>query len=168
MLKVHHNAMIFNDASLLDIFPSPPMPAYRQPPNLRKILCRAELQQPTIRNLRKPNAGWKKCGKNCIICPISFEPITELKALNTNYVHKFTEPVSCNTSNCIYYWRCTKRGCKFFPKCEYVGQSKNEFKQRYYGHRYDVTHTVPNKARGPAGLHFNLPGHSISDMRGLV
>ena len=37
----HFKAMIFRKLEIKETFEHPPMPAYRQPPNLRKIICRS-------------------------------------------------------------------------------------------------------------------------------
>ena len=39
----HYRAMLFKKPELKTTFPNPPMAALRQPPNMRKILCRSSL-----------------------------------------------------------------------------------------------------------------------------
>ena len=43
VFQKHHKAMLISAPHLKEIFPSPPMPAYRQPDNIRKILCKSTL-----------------------------------------------------------------------------------------------------------------------------
>ena len=74
VMSKHYNAMIKKNANLKEVFPDPPMPALRQPPNLRRILCTSKLQ-PVQRAQRlqigthRSSPGWRKCGKPCHICP---------------------------------------------------------------------------------------------------
>ena len=42
-ILVKHWKTMTRDNEALDAFPKPPMVAYRQPPNLKSILCRAKL-----------------------------------------------------------------------------------------------------------------------------
>ena len=43
ILQKHHRALLASAPPLANIFPEPPMPAYRQPPNLRNLLCKCKL-----------------------------------------------------------------------------------------------------------------------------
>ena len=43
VLNKHHKSMIFRKPDLKKVFPEPPMAALRQPPNLRRMLCRSYL-----------------------------------------------------------------------------------------------------------------------------
>ena len=45
---------------------------------------------------------------------------------------------------------------------QYVGESERSLQDRFSEHRGYVTHQNLTKA---TGYHFNLPGHSVSDMR---
>ena len=42
-LKKHHKAMLKNAPYLGEMFKSPPMASYRQPPNLRRMVCKSKL-----------------------------------------------------------------------------------------------------------------------------
>ena len=50
--------MITKNPQLKEIFPKPPMPALRQPPNLCKIICKGKLYDTDRKN---HDQGWKKC-----------------------------------------------------------------------------------------------------------
>ena len=41
VLTKHYKAMIFKKPDLQSVFTQPPMAALRQPPNLRRILCKS-------------------------------------------------------------------------------------------------------------------------------
>ena len=126
----HFKAMIFRKPELKETFEHPPMPAYRQPPNLRKIICRSTLPQIKrednfTRKSHRSAPGWKKCGRgSTTCCPYTLPAATEVTGLYTNFKHKIRDAVNCETENCIYYWRCLKSNCKSYPKCEYVGLTR--------------------------------------------
>ena len=46
ILTKHHKSMVFRKPVLKEVFKELPMAALRQPPNMRKLLCRATLAQP--------------------------------------------------------------------------------------------------------------------------
>ena len=169
-LTKHHKAMVFTAPHLKPIFPSPPMPAYRQPDNLRKLLCKSRLY-PVHRgaNLKraahKQAPGWKKCGKPCKICPYTMDNTQAVIGTASSYKSTIREAVSCDTSNCVYYWKCVKPNCKDYPECEYVGMTTRQFKERLSEHRDYPKRDVITE---PSGLHFTKPGHNVSHLRGLV
>ncbi len=47
-----YRAMVENDPRLKEVFPKPPMVAYRRPPSLREKLIRAKVPQPPDPNIR--------------------------------------------------------------------------------------------------------------------
>ena len=73
VLTKHHRAMLFKKPELREVFGEAPMAALRQPPNIRKMICRATLYQPRRgdrleRKTHKSAPGWKKCGKGSTTC----------------------------------------------------------------------------------------------------
>ena len=146
------------------------MPAYRQPPNLRRILCKSKLYPARRANrlnrtTHKDAPGWKKCGKPCKICPYTLDNTSAIIGTASNFKHVIKEAVSCDSSNCIYYWKCVKPNCQDFPKCEYVGKTTRAFKDRLAEHRDYPKRDVTSE---PSGKHFTLPGHNVSQLKGLV
>ena len=130
VLQKHHKSMLFANPNIKEIFNDPPMPALRQPSNLRKLLCRSKLYPLTRvnrlqRNTNKQAAGWKKCNKPCKVCPYTMDSNTTVTGLASGYTHTITEPLSCDTTNCVYYWRCIKTNCVDYPNCEYVGMAEH-------------------------------------------
>ena len=85
--------------------------------------------------------------------------------LASGYRHEIKEPVTCNTENCVYYWKCQKVNCEDYPNCEYVGKTKRQFKDRLAEHRDYPKRDVTSE---PSGKHFTLPGHNVSQLKGLV
>ena len=69
--------------------------------------------------------------------------------------YKIRDHITCTTSNIIYLISCRICGI------QYISETKNSLKKRFYGHRSTVkTH----KLNTPVGQHFNLHNHSTSDM----
>ena len=162
--------MIRKNEELKEIFPAPPMPALRQPKNLRRLLCSSRLApvkrlDRVRRGTHKNAPGWKKCGKPCHICPFALPDSSEIVGQANGYVHRITEPVDCETSNCIYYWRCIKPNCPDQPECEYIGMTSRKFKERMGEHRDYPKRDIVTE---PAGEHFTKKGHTVADMKGQV
>ena len=171
VLEKHHRAMVFKKPELKDVFGEPPMAALRQPPNIRKMICRATLAQPRradklIRKTHKSAPGWKKCGKGSnTCCPFSLPSTETVVGQVTGYSHTIRDPVSCETQNCVYYWKCMKENCKSFPRCEYIGLTSRPFRLRLAEHKQYIRSKILDK---PSGGHFNQQGHQLSHLKGLV
>ena len=96
----------------------------------------------------------KRCGKDCSACPY----IREVKSLNINTNEwKINQKFNCEISNCIYLIECMKEHCNM----KYVGETKRIIKFRLAEHRAYVNNNVDTAT----GEHFNLPGHTLSDLR---
>jgi hypothetical protein len=65
-------------------------------------------------------------------------------------------PVDCQTSNLVYCINCD-RCCE-----QYIGETTKTLAQRFSQHRGYVRNKGLTKA---TGAHFNLPGHTIADMK---
>ena len=160
--------MTNRNEDLKESFSLPPMIAFRQPPNLKQLICKSRLhdvQTKTKRSTRQDGIGWKKCGNGCTICPFTMNKCTELTGKASKFSHKITQNLSCDTENIIYYWTCIKSNCPDFPECEYIGESKRTLKERFSEHR---DYIKSEKISEPSGEHFNKKGHSVSDMKGMV
>ena len=83
----------------------------------------------------------------------------------TGYIHTLKDSVSCETSNCIYYWICCKNKCKDYPRCEYTGLISRPIIIRLNKHKQYVRSQLLLK---PSGFHFNQPGTSLSLLPGLI
>ena len=171
ILTKHHKSMVFRKPVLKEVFKEPPMAALRQPPNMRKLLCRATLAQPKrgdklVRKTHKSAPGWKKCGKgSTTCCPFALPSTQTVVAQVNGYSHQITEPVTCDTHNCVYYWKCVKPNCKSFPKCEYIGLTSRPFRLRLAEHKQYIRSKTLDK---PSGWHFNQQGHELSHLAGLI
>ena len=171
VLVKHFHSMLFKKPELREVFQDPPMAALRQPPNLKKILCRSKLYSVKrgtflLRKCRKSAAGWKKCGRgSTTCCPFALPPTAKVMSQITGYTHTIKDPVDCQTENCIYYWKCSKTNCKDFPRCEYIGLTSRPFRNRLSEHKQYIRSEMLEE---PSGCHFNKPGHNISHLSGLV
>jgi hypothetical protein len=81
------------------MFPSPTMTGYRQPPNLRRILCKGKLYHVNRVNRLQRGAHtnaprWKTCGKPCKVCPFTIEQNDTDTGTASGYTHNISEPVS--------------------------------------------------------------------------
>ena len=166
----HHSTMVFINPDLKEIFPEPPMAALRQGPNLRKHLCRSKLSKQSRdtqyqRNTRKNAPGWKKCSKPCPVCPLTVPPKQTIQSQVSEYSHTIKTPVNCQSQNVIYLWRCKKENCARKPENFYIGMSSRKFQTRFSEH---LGYIKSEKCSEPSGEHFNLPGHKLSDIEGMV
>ena len=152
----HWRTMVSRDPRLQQVFPEPPLVAYKVPPNLRSKLVRAKVPSAPPPRPRRLQQGMKKCGKeNCLVCPyIKTGPTFEATA--TNYKVDLTTAMDCNTANICYAITCGVARCSK----QYIGQSSKTLKERFKQHCGYVDNN-----REATGTHFNLPGHSKSDMK---
>ena len=97
----------------------------------------------------------KKCPYNCLTCPYVKESKT-IKSTASKFQHDIEWAVNCQTSNIVYCVSCDKCGE------QYVGQTEKTLSLRFGQHRGYVRNRKLDKA---TGHHFNLPGHSHSDMK---
>ena len=135
------------DTKLKNTFPEPPMVAYKQPPNVRKILCRAKLTSKLKTRPDQTILGMKKCGKPCIICDYVSES-KEIMSTKTRAKFKINGEFTCFTSGVIYISACSK-----YQK-QYVGHTGRNLKDRIYDHLQDI-----KKGDKTSGLHYNSSAH---------
>ena len=139
------------------VFKEPPMVAYRQPKNssLRQLLVKAKLP---VREKRK-NPGMKKCLKpGCNTCPFVVETKT-IRSSTNKFQVDIKASVDCETTNLVYVISCDRQACKFV---QYIGETGKKLKERFSQHIQNVKSENPSTS---TGLHFNLPGHSIANMK---
>ena len=112
--------------------------------------------------------GWKPCSGNtkmCPVCPFMAAPTSETVSDFNGYKHTTKNDVNCQSKNVIYIWRCRKINCKDHPKNSYIGKTTLTFPKRFSQHRDYVKREILTE---PAGEHFCLPGHKVSDIEGIV
>jgi hypothetical protein len=104
-ILVKHWRTMTRDTEAKDTFPKPPMVAYKQPPNLKSVLCRAKL--PKSKNTKRTLAGLKRCYKPCDSCPYVLSS-KEFYSTQTNEKFPITGAFNCNTEAIIYLITCAK------------------------------------------------------------
>ena len=148
------------------MFPSPPMPSYRQPDNFRNLICKSKLypQNRSKRLQRGPQKTapcWNKCVKPCNVCSFTLEKCNFVIGTASGYKHAIEEQVTCETENCIYYRKCIKPNCEDYPNCEYIGKMTRKLIDRLSEHRDYIKTLFPTKV---TGICFDLRGHSAMQM----
>ena len=154
-INLKHWRTMTLDPEMKETFPKPPLIAYARPQSIRQKLIRAKLPPKKPRRIVN---GMLKCKKGCKICPY-LKTCKSIKAVHTGKIIHIQKHHDCQTSNMVYLIRCKK--CKW---ATYIGETKETLERRFSQHlgyvkRHEDTAT---------GNHFNLPGHSTSDMEVLI
>ena len=114
------------DSCIKDVFPSPPMIAFKQARNstLRNLLGKTKL--PGSTGDQRKIVGMKKCRKaNCCCGPyISEHCVVESSA--TRFKVELRCKVDCNSENFVYCITCKKDNYKQ----QYIGETGRKFKDR--------------------------------------
>ena len=152
IVKKHWRVMT-QDPKLKEVFPDPPLIAYKRQKNLRQVLIRAKVP-PESKRPKRELLGMRKCMKDVYCNYIMVGDYVRSTA--SSYKHQITTKVTCFTSNIIYLITC--RRCLM----QYVGESKRRLKDRLAEHQGYVRDKDLTKA---TGQHFNSRGHSIYDMQ---
>ena len=153
--RKHWRAMVGMDQYMSEVFPEPPLTAFKRPKNIKEYLVRAKLPGLNNRPKRKVN-GMSKCNKPCQACPYILEG-KEVK-VNNNAIWRIMAPVNCNSENCVYMIECNKQNCGQ----RYIGETKRSLSTRLSEHKGYISSIFPTKA---TGIHFNKPGHGLKDVR---
>ena len=156
IVKKHWRTMT-QDPRLQEIFPVPPLVAYKRPKNIKDKLIRSRVPQQTTSRPKRSLPGMRKCNQ-CSVCSFIQEGRT-VKATATNYKMDINTSVDCSSKNIIYLLGCNK--C---PQ-QYIGESERMLKERFAEHKGYVNTQNISKA---TEAHFNSKGHSVSDMRVTV
>jgi hypothetical protein len=121
--------------------------AYRRCPSLNDILTSSRLTRQVNRK------GSHTCG-NCYLCTsiITSECAT---STSNSFSLRITQSINCKTTGIIYLITCKK--CNK----QYIGESGNSANLRFRGHDQDIRENLGFK---PVSNHFNLAGHSRSDV----
>ena len=144
IVKKHWRSLT-RDKEVKEIFPEPPLVAYKQPPNLRLSLCRAAL--PQLSRPQRSQVGYKRCLKSCNVCSYSMstrEKISKETVSKSGERFPMKGLYGCQTQGVIYVISCLK--CKK----QYVGQTGRSFYLRGMEHLRSV------RAKDKTiGLHFS-------------
>ena len=150
----HWRSMTSRNKYLSEVFPNPPLTAFKRQPNIRSMVIRANVSK-TKKYPTRYQRGMTKCNTpNCTACAY----ILETKEVKINGVSwKINKKLNCNNYNIVYGIICKKDKCKEV----YIGETKRRLKFRLSDHRGYVVNKLTNTA---TGHHFNLPGHSLADL----
>ena len=151
IIKKHWRTMS-KDPKAKEIFPQPPMIAFKQPPNLKRKLCQAKLPTKTLHQKRKLT-GTKPCNKPCSICPYVLQS-KEFISTHTKEKFKMTDTFTCSTKGIIYLTTCSK--------ClqQYVGQTGRKLSDRIKEHLNCIC-----LQKEATGIHYNTTGHNSSNFQ---
>ncbi|XP_072452300.1 uncharacterized protein [Chiloscyllium punctatum] len=140
--------IINEDEHLTKTFPTPPLLAFKQPPNLKQIIVRSKLPGSQDNSIQSCHGG------RCKTCQIVDIDTTIMRGNTSHLVHG---RYSCDSANIVYLIRC-RQGC---PEAWYIGETEQRLRQWMNGH-----HTTINRQEGsfPVGEHFSGPGHSALDL----
>lgn len=152
-----HWRTMTRDQYMAEVFPKPPLIAYKRPKNLRDLLIKAKVPARQQQRPGRDKTGMKQCQK-CPICPL-VKTCKIIRSTSSNYTHEVKGRFNCQTSNICYLVNCKKCGM------QYVGETKNSAQSRWSQHRDYVTGEKLDKT---VGEHFNTRGHTVADMEFVV
>jgi hypothetical protein len=153
--KRHWRSMTSQDPYLEEVFPQPPLMAYRRQRNIGDKLIRAKVPKEMCHREQRKLTGMKKCNKPCHTCPYIQE---RKKVKSGQYIWHINSSMDCRTENIIYLIQCDKENCGE----KYVGETERRLKDRMREHRGYVENMKLNTA---TGYHFNTKGHSSDNMK---
>ena len=156
LTKKHWRSMAAEDKYLESVFPEPPLISYRRQKNIRETIIRAKVAPERQQRIQK---GMKKCG-HCLACSYVKEgkQVIGHDYKGRKFIWKIGRQGQCSSSNIVYLLECDKEYCKK----KYIGITQQEFRERIFQHIGYVRNKQINKATGE---HFNLPGHSMHNMK---
>lgn len=150
----HWRTMTEMDPYLSEVFPQPPLIAFKRQKNIKDYTVRAKIPPVLPLRPRRVIPGMKKCQKQCHACPYVKEG-KEVK--NKYFTWKINKSVNCESSNIVYLIECNNENCS----SKYIGESERPMKDCLGNHKGYINNNQWNQ---PTGEHFNLPGHSINNL----
>lgn len=152
----HWRSMVSQNNYLAECFTAPPLIAFKRQRKIRESLIRAKVPPPPDLRPKRKLKGVVKCGKECAACPYLIEG-KNIKIDKRN-TWRMNRRLTCSTFNSVYLIECEKENCKQ----RYIGESKRPIRNRIADHRGYIVNKNIDKA---TGAHFNLPGHSLDNMK---
>ena len=154
-----HYLIASHDPTFRENFPNPPRVAYRRTKNLGEILMRSKLYEVNDNghNLRE-KFGFTKCNSRDVGCQLCLKSANskQHKSAKKMKVYDIKTLIRCTDEYVIYSIECKK--C---PSVQYVGQTSQTIRNRFYSHLHDVRGKNQMK---PVSKHFSLRGHTENDM----
>ena len=91
----HWRSMVSQNPYLAEVYPEPPLTAYKIQRNIRDSIVRARVPPPLSQYPRRQINGMKKCERGCIICPF----VKEAKHVKGNtFTWSINNQVNCHTT----------------------------------------------------------------------
>ena len=157
LMAKHWRSMKTQSKYLGQVFPQPPLTAYRRQNNIQNMIIKSKVAEPQKLHPKRNIKGMFKCGKACTACPFIKEG-KNIKIDNTSKWH-LNKTFSCKNYNIIYLIFCEKERCR---ENIYIGETGKSLERRLANHRGYVVNNMTDRA---TGAHFNLPGHSLADLK---
>ena len=152
VIRKHWRVMISTDQDLKQCFSKPSVVAYRRSKNLKDILVKAKIEP---KNNTRRRVGFQRCRRACIMCHHAIPTLNHINSSGKTFnIHSY---IDCTSNNVIYKLSCNK--CNSFL---YIGETSRRACDRFQEHRGYINQKNLSQ---PAGEHFNLPGHSSTDLR---
>jgi peptide-methionine (R)-S-oxide reductase len=147
-----HWRTLNKDPKAKEMFPQPPMIAFKQPPNLKSKLCQARLPKQRLHQKRHL-PGTRPCNKPCGICPYILQS-KEFISTHTKEKFNITGTYTCSTRGVIYLTSSSK--------ClqQYVGQTGRRLIDRVKEHLNCIC-----LQKEVTGTHYNSAGHNSSNVQ---
>ena len=153
-MRTLQTSTVTPNPKMLKILPEPPILGRRNCRSLKSLVMPSILPNPP-----DDIPGTSKCKRRqCVICSEHLVVTDTFQSCKTKEVFTLRHTFTCDSSNIVYLLFCTKcRGT------QYVGQTENSLRQRFYLHRSDI-----RANRGTlVTKHFNSPDHTLHDVRCL-
>ena len=112
----HWRSMTNQDQYLKEVFPQPPLIAFRRQKNLKDVLVRAKIPKEPGLHQPRQQKGMKKCTRACTACP--FINQTKKVRISESEYWNINKNVNCDTFNVVYLLECNKEKCKQRYICE--------------------------------------------------
>ena len=140
--------ILSTDQQTRDIFPQPPVVAYKRDLSLRDILVHStdfsSTEQSGSRAFQRPR---------CHTCEF-ITPLIEIQGPKSTFTIR--DNFTCMSENLVYCISC--RRCSHI----YIGETGRSLRSRIGEHLRSVRNNTP---RFPVAQHFNSAGHSIKDVQ---
>jgi hypothetical protein len=152
-LREQHEVMVRDSDRMRQAVPEPPVIGERNCRSLKNILmptCLPEKKDP------RPSGVYKCTATRCTMCTNHLVEGSSFQSHQTQEVFEHRTAFTCTSANLIYVLWCNQ--CR---NTQYVGETMTPLKKRFYQHYQDIR---TNKGT-LVTRHFNLPGHTIKDMK---
>jgi hypothetical protein len=116
ILNKHWRAMVAQDQYMSEVFPKPPITAFKRQSIIRNILIRAKVQSKSSENKRhfKIMIFFVKCAAHVLL-------LRREKNKGYNFTWNISKARNCESKNVVYAIECDKSNCK---QNIYIGETE--------------------------------------------